>query len=117
MNNPNPGPWKLIPETDEEYDGDNRGGIEDANGTWICGFGDNTQYYPSEGWAPQEPAATLMLLAPEMEKLLRNRYRQIHGPHCDQFNHHDCEREWNRQRIALLDRIDEARMQSEKAVA
>lgn len=71
IENPNPGPWKLVSPERGWPDGDSIGHIEDANGNAICDFGDGAQYYPTEGSPPGEPAATLMLAAPELEALLR----------------------------------------------
>jgi hypothetical protein len=98
-----PHPWKIAPER-----GDHLGGIVDANGFAVCSFGDASPYDNACGEAPAEPFYTLMTLAPEMEDLLRNKHRQIHGLHCDGFGHQDCRQEWIRRRDELLNRIDVA---------
>jgi hypothetical protein len=124
MDEQHPPPWKLIPGHNREYEGSNMGWIEDANGKVICDFGDDTQYYPSEGFPPSGPVAASILAAPEMEALLRE-VEHVSGeaemgwtqPRChfceafeDQPHAADCKLD------ALLARIDAAKAKPKETV-
>lgn len=52
-----PGPWKWV-----EGKGTWRGSIEPD----VCDFGDDTQYYPTEGEPPNEANAHLIAAAPDL---------------------------------------------------
>lgn len=68
-----PGPWRWKP-----VDQLDRGGypsempiLLDCNGKEVCNFGDDTQYYPTEGTPPGAEDAALIVSAPDMLALIR----------------------------------------------
>jgi len=64
-----PHPWSLRPEN-EAFD--DMGAILDADGVEICDFGRCAPYDSISGDPPTEPYATQMVLAPEMEDVIRS---------------------------------------------
>lgn len=68
-----PGPWRFVPaggNSGGSYEeGTDMGGFTSDHGT-VCWFGDDTQYYPSEGTPPSEDDARLIAAAPELLEAL-----------------------------------------------
>lgn len=64
-----PGPWTFVPAGGTREYGDDRtdmGRFTGADGTTVCEFGDETTYYPSNGFPPNEADARLIAAAPDL---------------------------------------------------
>ena len=64
-----PAPWTFVPSKGPE---DDMGGLMNADGEWICWFGDSTHYYPTEGEPPSEEDARLIVAAPDLLAVLQH---------------------------------------------
>lgn len=68
-----PGPWTFVPAGGTREYGDDRtdmGRFTGADGTTVCEFGDETTYYPINGFPPNEADARLIAAAPELLEAL-----------------------------------------------
>jgi hypothetical protein len=72
-----PGPWSFLKASTWDSD---LGGFFGPNGEEVCGFGDDTQYYPTEGVAPSPADMALMLAAPDLLEALKALRMQCRFP-------------------------------------
>jgi len=73
-----PGPWHWDSQ-DDVIDCGNLPALRAANGETICHFGDDTDYYPTEGNPPSEADARLIAAAPELRAALEELYALVRG--------------------------------------
>ena len=88
MSKHTPGPWVFHHNGDNHHIGAilGNGGEGDA----VCDFGDGTDYYPTEGTAPEKHDLALILAAPDLYaalELTRGNVASLHASHPNVWGH------------------------------
>lgn len=68
-----PGPWPFVLPCNGNgsmSESNDMGGFRAPDGSFVCHFGDDTQYYPSCGTPPKEEDGRLITAAPAMKNAL-----------------------------------------------